>query len=377
MEGVEGVESTTGWINDHPDNDQLAKIVKAMSDQMARAMPINMTATPLIANAFLYTGDPKYRRWVEEYVGGWLERTRANGGITPDNVGLSGEVGEHTGGAWWGGYYGWKWVRGGTDIVLAAYTAAKVATLLTGDRDWFELPRSQLRLMSEQGRQEGKRWMIPIRYDGERKWHHFVPENGAEAVNLWAVTQDERDWEGVAKLMRVQEGFQGSQDLAWAAFLRGENARFAEEALRRDLGFVGAKMHQILNEAGDPDTWFDAKWLSLDPIATDNLVRLTVGGPPVHKRGEMLHSFVRYFDGAARKPGLPEGVAALVTAVADAAVEIELVNTNLFEERTVVVQGGAYGEHRIVAAQWRAARSPNRRAPGRRETCKPSCERSR
>jgi hypothetical protein len=372
VDDIPGVDSTTAWINDHPDNDTFAKVVKAMSDRMARGdVPINMTATPLIANAFLYNGDEKYRRWVKEYVGAWVERTRQNGGVTPDNVGLSGKIGEYNDGNWWGGYYGWKWVRGGTDIVLAAFTAAKVAALLTGDREWFELPRSQLRLMSEKGRQEGRRWMMPIRYNAEEGWHYFVPLNGAMAVDLWAVTQQSQDWETVEKLLRTNGGHAGDHSLGWAAFLKGDNDRFPEDAFREDLKFAAGKLHHILNEAGDPETWYDAKWLALDPVAADNLVRLTVGGPPVHKRGEMLHSYVRYFDGDELAPGLPQGVSALVTSMADDSVEIELVNTNIFEERSVIIQGGAYGEHRIVEARWRTAadsQPPGARASRNLET---------
>ena len=93
---------------------------------MARGdVPINLTAAPLIANAFLYTADEKYRQWIVDYLGKWIELTQLNDGITPDNVGLSGKIGEYTGGQWWGGYYGWKWPRGGTDIVLATLTASK------------------------------------------------------------------------------------------------------------------------------------------------------------------------------------------------------------------------------------------------------------
>ena len=192
---IPGVESSTGWINDSPQDDQFGRIVKTMSDRMAKGdTAINMTATPLIANAYLYSGDEKYVRWVKDYVGGWVERTKANGGITPDNVGLSGRVGEYTNGNWWGGYYGWRWPRGGMDVVLAAYTASKVAVLLTGDRDWFELPRSQLRVMQSKARSGRTGREIPLRYDNTRGWHHYMPEPPYSAVNLWAVTQEAQDW---------------------------------------------------------------------------------------------------------------------------------------------------------------------------------------
>jgi len=347
---IPGVDSPTGWINDHPDNDQFARIVQVMSDRMARGdTAINLTAVPLVVNAYLYTGDEKYVDWVREYVGAWVERTEANGGITPDNVGLSGEVGQYTGGNWWGGYYGWRWVRGGWDIVLASFTAAKAATLVTGERDWLELPRSQLELLHAKGRREGGVWKIPIRFDNDAGWHHYVPESPYAAVNLWAVSQEQGDWERVEELLEANGGAGRDPDLGWAEFLAGRREGFPVEALRRDLAFVADKMELIRNEHGDPETWFDAKWLSTEPMPTDNLVRLTLGGPPVQKRGEMLHSFVRYFDPEEGEPGLPEDTAALVRKIADDAVEIELVNLNLFEERRLVIQAGAYGEHEMTA----------------------------
>ena len=54
-------------------------------------------------------------------------------------------------------------------------------------------------------------------------------------------------------------------------------------------------------------------------------------------------------------PGLPQGVAALVTSIDSDSMDLEIVNTNLFETRRVVVQGGAYGEHRITNVRREAA----------------------
>ncbi len=345
---IPGVDSPIGWINDHPDNDQFGKIVAAMSERMARGdVPINMTVAPLIANAYLYTGDRKYVDWVTEYIGAWVERTKRNGGITPDNVGLSGKVGEYNDGHWWGGYYGWKWVRGGWDIVLASLTAAKAARLLTGDDKWFELPRSQMHLMSDKGRQGKGGWRIPMRYDGEHGWHHEMVEPPYAAVNLWAATQSDEDWRHVEQLADAR-GDLDDPDLGWAYFVRGQNPGYPEAAFREDLAFVADKMRYILNEHGDPETWFDAKWLSLEPMPTDNLVRLTIGGLPAQKRGEIIHSRLRYFDLDRREPGLPEGVAALVSRIDGERVELQVVNTDLFGAKKMLVEAGAYGEHEFV-----------------------------
>jgi hypothetical protein len=50
-------------------------------------------------------------------------------------------------------------------------------------------------------------------------------------------------------------------------------------------------------------------------------------------------------------PGLPEDTAALVTRIELDSVTVELVNTSLFEHRSLYVQGGAYGEHVITSVE--------------------------
>ena len=44
---------------------------------------------------------------------------------------------------------------------------------------------------------------------------------------------------------------------------------------------------------------------------------------------------------------MPENVAALVSRLTDRETDVTLVNLNKTEPRTLVVQGGAYGEHQI------------------------------
>ena len=358
FDDIPGVPSATGWINDHPSDDQFGRIVKTMSDRMARGdVPINLTAAPLIANAFLYTPEDKYRRWVVDYLTKWMQLTEQNDGITPDNVGINGKIGEHTDGHWWGGYYGWKWPRGGTDIVLASLTAAKVAVLLTGESGWLELPRSQMGVLRERSEIREGVSMVPIRYDDRNQWHHFVPEPAHPYVHLWHTSQSQKDWANIERLgaLALEIGKLSNPDLGWAYFVQGRNPNFPVHALQADLQFVQRKLKRVLNERGDPETWFDAHWLSLEPMPTDNLVRLTIGGLPVHKRGEMLHSYLRYFDLDAGKPGLPQGVAALVTSISPDRVEVEIVNTNLFESRSMIVQGGSYGEHVVTDVTYLAA----------------------
>jgi hypothetical protein len=46
---------------------------------------------------------------------------------------------------------------------------------------------------------------------------------------------------------------------------------------------------------------------------------------------------------------MPEDVAALVSELSDTRAVVTLVNLNASQPRTVVVQGGGYGEHQLVS----------------------------
>ena len=65
---------------------------RALVERMGRGdVATNLGATTLVTNAYLFGGEAKYRDWVVEYTESWMDRTRQNGGVIPDNVGLSGE----------------------------------------------------------------------------------------------------------------------------------------------------------------------------------------------------------------------------------------------------------------------------------------------
>jgi hypothetical protein len=65
--------------------------------------------------------------------------------------------------------------------------------------------------------------------------------------------------------------------------------------------------------------------------------------------GCLLFSRLRYFDPEKRRAGVPEDVGALLDSMGPDSMTVTLVNVSPSEERRVVVQGGADGEHRIVA----------------------------
>ena len=85
----------------------------------------------------------------------------------------------------------------------------------------------------------------------------------------------------------------------------------------------------------------------INPATLDVLTELMLGGIPTDSMGYPLHCRVRYFDPEKRRAGIPEDVAALVEKLTADEVTLTLVNINQIEARTLVVQGGAYGEHQI------------------------------
>ena len=87
--------------------------------------------------------------------------------------------------------------------------------------------------------------------------------------------------------------------------------------------------------------------MGFNPASTESLIRLMLGGLPPGRDGGLLNARLRYFDPNRRRAGLPEDVAALVSELADTRTVVTLVNLHKTESRTVIVQGGAYGEHQL------------------------------
>jgi len=80
-------------------------------------------------------------------------------------------------------------------------------------------------------------------------------------------------------------------------------------------------------------------------VGTEALVQFTLGAPQVLYHGGLLHAPLRYFDPAARRPGLPDAVSALVSAVQRDSLVVELANLDPLAPRAVTLQAGAFAEH--------------------------------
>ena len=114
-----------------------------MNERTTRGdIPLNMNASGQITHAYMYSGDESLKNWVTEYLSVWHERAKANGGVTPDNVGLSGEIGEYNEGKWWGDHYGWRWPHGFFTIIEPILNICLNAYLITGDESQLTMARS-------------------------------------------------------------------------------------------------------------------------------------------------------------------------------------------------------------------------------------------
>jgi hypothetical protein len=62
---IPGVESSKDWNND----DKFPFILEAINERMMKGdVPLNLAATSMMLNAYMYTGNKKYKNWVLEYV---------------------------------------------------------------------------------------------------------------------------------------------------------------------------------------------------------------------------------------------------------------------------------------------------------------------
>ncbi len=77
------------------------------------------------------------------------------------------------------------------------------------------------------------------------------------------------------------------------------------------------------------------------------LTQLITGAPPALYNGGLALARVTFGDALRGRPGLPDGVAALVREADADGVRLELVNLDPDARREVVVQAGAFGEDRI------------------------------
>jgi hypothetical protein len=306
--------------------------------------PQNLQATTLAMNAYMLTGEDKYKKWLLEYVDAWRERMIANGNIIPTNIGLDGKIGGETGGKWWGGVYGWGFsvLDPATKKMVhrnrhaAGFQGFMNAYLLTGDDKYLDPWRKQIDAVNANKKVVEGKTVYP-RMHGDMGWYDFTPE--PYAANAFEIALLSMKPDDAARLAPN----------AWMTFLAGKNAGYPEEALRRDLARVRDRVLGMRSDQTTPDTRLADDPMKFNPASVASLVELMLAGLHPGRSGSVLPCRLRYFDPLQRRAGVPDDVAVLIDGLTADKVSLTLVNVNQLESRTVTVQGGAYAEHQIVS----------------------------
>ncbi len=343
------------------DDATFAKILGLMNERMVPGdVPLNLNATSLITNAYLYTGDVKYKHWVLDYLGAWRERTEKNGGIMPDNIGPHGIIGERMGGKWWGGYYGWRWPHGAWIILESTLIAGCNATLLTGDPSWLDLHRSQADLLWSMRKEENGVVKVPFRHS-DGGWLDYRPMQAQHFLYAYFMSRSAADWTRIEEHFPDRAGWYSAPPSfgkaghfgpeKWLGYVMGENPDFPDQVLEDTYTCMQRRLDEIdSDDWAALDTWDVHHWQDLNPVVPEGLIQMAMGTPAAVYHGGLLHASARYFDATCARPGLPEDVAALVERITPEGIVLTLVNTNPLEARVVTVQAGAFGEHRFTTA---------------------------
>jgi hypothetical protein len=398
LEDVEGINT---W-EDLRTADNSLRMGRAMQARMGRGdTAINLAATSLVTNAWLYDNDDRYADWVREYVGAWRERAEANDGLIPDNVGPSGIVGELHNGNFYGGHYGWNWPHGLLSVESAALLAVINESLVNSSTAGLQLARHPLEVVLSKAEASSDpaflekldAWsveklrapegesvtLVPLRH-GSTGWFDYQTLPLSYPTWLWWLTRgsskttdsdalvadDAVADAALIERLKRESGYNWStiswshdkeeqgHEAPWILYVQGQNPAYAVDA----LGLALAQVHQRLalmranptEPEGDDIHW----WQRLNPVATEILTQLTTGAPPAVYNGGLQLARVRCVDARRNRPGLPPDVSALVHAINEAGVTVELVNLGASEGQEVVIQAGAYGEDSIDAVTYSA-----------------------
>jgi hypothetical protein len=305
---------------------------------------LNLVATVLPTNAYLVSGDTKYRTWVLDYMDAWLDRMKRNGGIIPSFVDLDGRIGGPEG-AWWKNAYGWGFSpvnpvtgkREDRNRIPRATIGFSNALLMSGDQKYVDAWRTMMDAVNSHARlvERGRR-QYPTMF-GAGGWYGWrdAPWN-VGGLEVWYWSQKPADLERVGRNV-------------WVDFVNGRNPSYPEEALQRDLGLLQKRLAAMRAHTTPPEKRLADNMLDLNPVATDSLVQLMWGALVPSREGGLLYARLRYFDPVGRRAGVPDDVAALVSELSDTRTTVTLVNLNPSQPRTVVVQGGGYGEHQLTS----------------------------
>jgi hypothetical protein len=347
--------------------------------------PGNLPATALVTNAYLYTGDEKYKKWVLEYVDAWMERIKENNGILPDNIGRTGKIGEYREGQWWGGFFGWSSIFSIHMIFGALTVAAECAYMLSGDSKYLDLLRSQIDILLDNSitTAEGQ-LLVPYGIDSNG-WKNFRPMLIRDLSHLWHASMDPLDWQRIERLMNgnkyyplpysystsTEQWKKGAQfdwtvvpswedrdddtrtEYSRIMYYAGKNPDWPLRILQADHDYALKMLAVVQSYSIPPSNLKQSDYLyHKSPVLTKGLLQVTMGAPQTIYNGGLLRARVRYFDSDLVRPGLPPDVAALVEGLESDRTVVRLVNLSDSTAHNLIIQAGAFGEHSFTEVKF-------------------------
>ena len=349
-----------------------------MNDRLGEGDVVsNLSISGLMLNAFLMTGNIEFKEWILKYVDGWIERAENNEGIIPDNVGLSGLIGEKFNGKWYGGCYGWSWPHGFYNVAYSVIVACQNAFVLTNNYKYLDFAKSQIDLVVNKGEMVqtvdipessvpsdeafrlfdvlSETFVVPFKY-AEKGWFEYHPLSPIFYCAIWNICMKKEyfidievlrqksgyDWRNVINFRTKEDS---GHEQPWLRYICGENSKYPEKILLQALEQVNHRVRKIENDESDLKDVNIHHWQEHNPVTTEALVQLTLGAPQIIYNGGFLFSSIRYFDFDEKKPGLPEDISALVTNSQEEKISLTLVNLNENNIKNIIIQAGSMGEH--------------------------------
>ena len=377
-------EAEEGWWNQPA---RAAEIVNTFNKVVLNGdIANNLAVCSLVTNAYLYTGEELYKKWVLDYIEVWLERIKKNSGIIPDNVGPTGVIGENRDGQWWGGLFGWSYYMGFNIMFHGLTAASECAQMLTGDSGYLDLLRSQLKVIADHTikgddgqllvryRHDHRGWVNDSEYghlgakpmrgkDLGHLYHASLSSQDHELITFFRDGEVRRDWND--ELGRGEKD-DGDSELARFQFYDGKNPQWPVKILRKDLDAAIHSHQELVNESRGPQQLVDEHAHPRHAVYTRALMQTMFGCPQTVYNGSLLRAMVRYFDAQAQRPGLPPNTAAFVDEIRPDGIGLQLVNLCPNTTRDVILQAGAFGEHEFTEVTWQEGESKQGKTIGGR-----------
>src|SRR3984957_2408422 len=263
---------------------------------------VNLAAAGLVLNAWILTGDSRYREWIGQYVGAWRERAAANDGVVPDNVGPDGVVGSQLEGRWYGGHYRWSGPHGWYSVGSAAAVAALAGATATGDDSYLDLVRPALDAViargtvlpfAESDSSIRSKWypqlgpavtiptlLVPFRHS-DRGWFDYNPMLASVPMALWHHATDPADRQRLAGLRersgydwRTVRSFRSKEEAGheepWFTYLAGDNPDYPEKILAAAQAQARHRLARIRAYRGGDVAEADIHlWQQSNPVVTE------------------------------------------------------------------------------------------------------------